>query len=135
MIDIFDDNFLEIIFRHPRACSKLRDPKMKLHTEMIRYKPDFFLVTLNLKSKQCQIPKAPTCTCPPPPPPQAWPPPPATSWWNPRGPRLSGLCTRLPDGKICSLPFLGLRPPPWRNPRKGRDQILPSGNHDPHRVM
>ena len=20
------------------------------------------------------------------------------------------------------------RPPPWRNPRKGRDQILPSGN-------
>ena len=20
-------------------------------------------------------------------------------------------------------------PPPWRNPRKGRDQILPSGNH------
>ena len=21
-------------------------------------------------------------------------------------------------------------PPPWRNPRKGRDQILPSGNHD-----
>ena len=22
------------------------------------------------------------------------------------------------------------RPPPWRNPRKGRDQILPSGNHD-----
>ena len=30
-------------------------------------------------------------------------------------------------------PFLSLdcappRPPPWRNPRKGRDQILPSGN-------
>ena len=26
---------------------------------------------------------------------------------------------------------VGLRPlpPPWRNPRKGRDQILPSGNH------
>ena len=22
------------------------------------------------------------------------------------------------------------RPPPWRNPRKGRDQILPSGNPD-----
>ena len=22
------------------------------------------------------------------------------------------------------------RPPPWRNPRKGRDQILPSGNLD-----
>ena len=21
------------------------------------------------------------------------------------------------------------RPPPWRNPRKGRDQILPSGKH------
>ena len=31
-------------------------------------------------------------------------------------------------------PFLSLdcapRPPPWRNPRKGRDQILPSGNLD-----
>ena len=29
--------------------------------------------------------------------------------------------------KIRSLPFLGLpppRPPPWRNPRKGRDQIM-----------
>ena len=29
-------------------------------------------------------------------------------------------------------PFLSLdcapTPPPWRNPRKGRDQILPSGN-------
>ena len=33
--------------------------------------------------------------------------------------------------KIWSLPFLGLHPPcppRWRNPRKGRDQILPSGN-------
>ena len=35
--------------------------------------------------------------------------------------------------KILSLPFLGffglpLRPPPWRNPRRGRAQILPSGN-------
>ena len=32
-------------------------------------------------------------------------------------------------------PFLSLdcappRPPPWRNPRNGRDQILPSGNTD-----
>ena len=31
-------------------------------------------------------------------------------------------------------PFLSLdcapRPTPWRNPRKGRDQILPSGNTD-----
>ena len=28
-------------------------------------------------------------------------------------------------------PFLSLDcPPPWRNPRKGRDQILPSGNLD-----
>ena len=31
-------------------------------------------------------------------------------------------------------PFLSLdcapHPPPWRNPRKGRDQILPSGNLD-----
>ena len=31
-------------------------------------------------------------------------------------------------------PFLSLDcapfPPPWRNPRKGRDQILPSGNTD-----
>ena len=33
--------------------------------------------------------------------------------------------------KMWSLPFLGLRPtrpPPWHNPRKGRDHILPSGN-------
>ena len=33
------------------------------------------------------------------------------------------------------VPFLSLdcapRPPPWRNPRKGRDQILPSGNLAP----
>ena len=27
-------------------------------------------------------------------------------------------------------PFAPHRPPPWRNPRKGRDQILPSGNTD-----
>ena len=33
--------------------------------------------------------------------------------------------------KIVSLPFLWIgppHPPPWHNPRKGRDQILPSGN-------
>ena len=33
-------------------------------------------------------------------------------------------------------PFLSLdcapRPPPWRNPRKGRDQILPSGSTGSH---
>ena len=33
-------------------------------------------------------------------------------------------------------PFLSLdcapRPPPWCNPRKGRDQIMPSGNIGPH---
>ena len=32
---------------------------------------------------------------------------------------------------IPSFPWVGpptLHPPPWRNPRKGRDQILPSGN-------
>ena len=26
------------------------------------------------------------------------------------------------------IPFFRPRPPPWRNPRNGRDQILPSGN-------
>ena len=31
---------------------------------------------------------------------------------------------------IPSFPWIAPpRPPPWRNPRKGRDQILPSGNH------
>ena len=30
---------------------------------------------------------------------------------------------------IPSFPWIAPpRPPPWRNPRKGRDQILPSGN-------
>ena len=40
------------------------------------------------------------------------------------------LGTRLPDGKILSLPFLGLHQGggQGRNPRKGRDQILSSGN-------
>ena len=36
-------------------------------------------------------------------------------------------------GKILSLPFPGLpapHPPPWRNPRKGKNEILPSGNPD-----
>ena len=32
---------------------------------------------------------------------------------------------------IPSFPWIAPpRPPPWRNPRKGRDQILPSGNLD-----
>ena len=32
---------------------------------------------------------------------------------------------------IPSFPWIAPpRPPPWRNPRKGRDQILPSGNTD-----
>ena len=31
---------------------------------------------------------------------------------------------------IPSFPWIAPpRPPPWRNPRKGRDPILPSGNH------
>ena len=37
----------------------------------------------------------------------------------------------MQHSKILSLTLLGLRPtPPWHNPRKGRDQILPSGNTD-----
>ena len=40
--------------------------------------------------------------------------------------RASGLWLRY--AAKCD-PFLSLDcPPPWRNPRKGRDQILPSGN-------
>ena len=32
---------------------------------------------------------------------------------------------------IPSFPWIAPpHPPPWRNPRKGRDQILPSGNHE-----
>ena len=45
--------------------------------------------------------------------------------------RASGLWLRyatLPN-LIPSFPWIAPpRPPPWRNPRKGRDQILPSGN-------
>ena len=37
--------------------------------------------------------------------------------------RASGLWQRY-----AALQNLPPRPPPWRNPRKGRDQILPSGN-------
>ena len=34
---------------------------------------------------------------------------------------------------IPSFPWIATpRPPPWRNPRKGRDQILPSGNLGHH---
>ena len=46
----------------------------------------------------------------------------------------SGFWTKAPLRYAAKFdPFLSLdcapRPPPWRNPRKGRDQILPSGNH------
>ena len=46
-----------------------------------------------------------------------------------------GFWTMAPLHYAAKLdPFLSLdctpRPPPWHNPRKGRDQILPSGNHD-----
>ena len=54
-------------------------------------------------------------------------------------PDFKNVCV-WPDGHLdygsamlhCNDPFLSLdcapTPPPWRNPRKGRDQILPSGN-------
>ena len=45
----------------------------------------------------------------------------------------SGLWLRYTtlQNLIPSFPWIALpRPPPWRNPRKGRDQILPSGNLD-----
>ena len=45
--------------------------------------------------------------------------------------RASGLWLRYatPQNLIPSFPWIAPpRPPPWRNPRKGRDQILPSGN-------
>ena len=50
----------------------------------------------------------------------------------------SGFWTMAPLRYAAKFdPFLSLdcapRPPPWRNPRKGRDQILPSGNHGSHR--
>ena len=43
----------------------------------------------------------------------------------------SGLWLRYAalQNLIPSFPWIApLRPPPWSNPRKGRDQILPSGN-------
>ena len=45
----------------------------------------------------------------------------------------SGFWTMAPLRYAAKFdPLLSLdcapRPPPWRNPRKGRDQILPSGN-------
>ena len=46
--------------------------------------------------------------------------------------RASGLWLRYAtlQNLIPSFPWIAPpRPPPWRNPRKGRDQILPSGNH------
>ena len=61
--------------------------------------------------------------------------------WCPRG--TAWGCTSTADGAASPLPcqgcqmakfnpFLSLdctpRPPPWRNPRRGRDQILPFGN-------
>ena len=45
--------------------------------------------------------------------------------------RASGLWLRYAtlQNLIPSFPWIAPpRPPPWRNPRKGRDQILPSGN-------
>ena len=47
-------------------------------------------------------------------------------------PLASGLWLRYAklQNLIPSFPWIAPpRPPPWRNPRKGRDQILPSGNH------
>ena len=49
--------------------------------------------------------------------------------------RASGLWLRYAtlQNLIPSFPWIAPpRPPPWRNPRKGRDQILPSGNPDSH---
>ena len=47
----------------------------------------------------------------------------------------SGFWTMAPLRYAAKFdPFLSLdcapRPPPWHNPRKGRDQILPSGNFE-----
>ena len=47
--------------------------------------------------------------------------------------RASGLWLRYAtlQNLIPSFPWIAPpHPPPWRNPRKGRDQILPSGNLD-----
>ena len=39
------------------------------------------------------------------------------------------LCFAALQNLIPSFPWIApTHPPPWRNPRKGRDQILPSGN-------
>ena len=49
--------------------------------------------------------------------------------------RASGLWLRYAtlQNLIPSFPWIAPpRPPPWRTPRKGRDQILPSGNTDHH---
>ena len=49
--------------------------------------------------------------------------------------RASGLWLRYTtlQNLIPSFPWIASpRPPPWRNPRKGRDQILPSGNIAAH---
>ena len=46
--------------------------------------------------------------------------------------RASGLWLRYAtlQNLILSFPWIAPpHPPPWRNPRKGRDQILPCGNH------
>ena len=46
--------------------------------------------------------------------------------------RASGLwlCYATLQNLMPYFPWIAPpRPPPWRNPRKGRDQILPSGNH------
>ena len=48
--------------------------------------------------------------------------------------QASGLWLRYASlqNLISSFPWIAPpRPPPWRNPRKGRDQIMPSGNHGP----
>ena len=49
--------------------------------------------------------------------------------------RASGLWLRYAtlQNLIPSFPWIAPPcPPPWHNPRKGRDQILPSGNTKPH---
>ena len=51
--------------------------------------------------------------------------------------RTSGLWLRYATLQNLIPPFPWIappRPPPWRNPRKGRDQILPSGNSDPRGI-
>ena len=52
----------------------------------------------------------------------------------------SGFWTMAPLRYAAKFdPFLSLdcapRPPPWHNPRKGRDKILPSGNLDIRRRL